>query len=144
VVGAVVFGWLFAFSTLVYISLKNDKSMINNKSKIHVEIKDNDWEHFYLTEGGVTQNIYVDFKATCVCVDEGYQIHYPVDNAHDEPATYSYSVELLSETASLVFINVDGEEDLDEDFELKKEQDDAIEQYINENLPYDNYENEDE
>jgi hypothetical protein len=117
---------------------------MSSESKISVEIQNNDWEHFYLTENNVTQKIYIEFKATCVCTDKGYQIHYPVDNAHDEPATYSYSVELDDEAISLSFINKNGDEDCDEDFKLTKEQDAAIIEYIYSNLPCSNYEEENE
>ena len=69
------------------------------------------------------KEILVEYSHQDICISEGYEIYYPVDNAHQEPAQYNHYVEILK-------VNKIEDEDISDEMILDNNQQKIIEEYI--------------
>ena len=69
------------------------------------------------------KEILVEYSHQDICINEGYEIWYPVDKAHQEPAEINHYVEILK-------VNKIEDEDISEEMILDNTQQKIIEEYI--------------
>lgn len=74
-------------------------------------------------DNSIVKEILVEYHFQEIMVHEGYEIHYPVDKAHQEPNEYKYYVHIEK-------VNLIENEDILEEIYLSTEENKIIEDYI--------------